>query len=96
MPNDGGVDVISGACAPAPPPPKAPKKKPKKLQQSIGEGFEDCTSERILQVRPGTCSWFLIQIRKKRLTPRDRKRLGSQLQKLVQTYIRSVPVHVEN
>lgn len=100
---DAGVDVTSSACAPpSEPPPKQPKKPPPKtkLQALIrrpGKGvWEDCSAERLLVVRPGTCTWFLIQIKRKRLSVRDRKAVGAKLKMIVQAHCRSIPAHAED
>ena len=113
MPNDGGVDVVSGACAPPPPKPKPkPVKKPRKGERPTKKGThatrkgddlsdgalgesEDCTTERTLIVKPGSCTWFLVEIRGKRLTPPQRKAVGEKLKKLVGNYCRKVPAHTE-
>ncbi len=73
MPADAGVDVISGACPPAPKPSPTPKPKPKKLS---------------LLVKPGTCTYFLLQIRGTRLPPSERKRVSEDLKGQVKTYLR--------
>jgi len=104
---DGGVDVVSGACAPAKPPPKKKKEEPKKKSSKVkgGKGAkgdinlgeaEDCTTERTLRVKPGTCTWFLVEIRGKRLTPRGRTIVGNKLKKLVVEYMRPIPSHTED
>lgn len=109
---DGGVDVTSGACAPAkgggePKPKPKPKPKAKELPEAVHKDLsqqhagavedrpEDCTSERVLTIRPGTCTWFLVQVRAKRFTPEDRTTVENQLKRIVEDYCQSVPTHTE-
>jgi hypothetical protein len=102
MPDDGGVDVISGACKPVPSPKPSPKpkKKPELLKigdnkGKTGEQYEDCGTERVLGIKPGVCTWFLVEIRGKRLSLRARKAVGSMIKKLVAEHCKSVPTHKE-
>jgi len=102
MPNDGGVDVITGACAPAPKKPKketqkGSKKKAVKKGHShlAGKGYEDCSSDRILHVPAGVCSWFMVTLRGRRVADRQRKKIAVELRKLILRRTKSLPVHME-
>jgi len=104
MPNDGGVDnggvdATSGAC----PPPKKKKEETKdgKKTRMFMRGMpgqkaklEECSSKRPLKLKRGTCSWFLIEVRGKRLPAKMRGALIAQIRALVSESARSIPSHL--
>jgi hypothetical protein len=95
-PSDGGVDVISGACAPPPPKGKPPKPKPKDSGGRSGSLYEDCATERILRIPPGVCTWFLVTVRGKRLSLRARRVVTGKLKRVALAAFRAAPIHTES